>query len=115
MKRMPWHPQLIAAAIAAAGALFLSASILEFPFLQTQPPGAYFLMALAIVFLLSGGYFLIKAQRGELQPRNKTVAEVRLQAVGKMDSTELLSQIAQEDPDADVREKAVERLEEIVA
>jgi hypothetical protein len=32
-----------------------------------------------------------------------------------MDSAELLSQIAREDPDADVREKALARLEEIAA
>jgi hypothetical protein len=115
MKIMERHPQLIAAAIAATGALFLGASILEFPFLQTEPPGVYFLMALAIVFLFCGSYFLIKANRGQLDPSGKTVTDVRLGAIENMDSAELLSQIAREDPDADVREKALARLEEIAA
>ncbi len=115
MKLLERHPQLIATAIAATGALFLGASILEFPFLQTEPPGVYFLMALAIVFLFFGIYFWIKATRGQLQPGRKTVTEVRLNAIAQMKSTELLSQIAREDPDTDIREKALARLEEMAA
>jgi hypothetical protein len=113
MKLTERHPQLIAAAIAATGALFLGASILEFPFLQAEPPGAYFLMALAIVFLFCGSYFLIKATRGQLDPSGKTVTDVRMKAVEKMNSAELLGQIAREDPQDEVREKALKRLEEI--
>ena len=115
MKTFDRHPQLIAAAIAATGALFLGATILEFPFLQTDPPGAYFLMGLSIVFLFCGGYFLVKAARGQLHPQGGTITDVRLAAIEKIDSTELLNQIAREDPEADVREKALEKLEEITA
>lgn len=115
MKIFDWHPQVIAAAIMGTGTLFLGASILEFPFLHAKPPGGYFLMGLSIVFIFGGGYFLIKAQQGRLAPDGKTIAEIRLAAIEKMDSTELLRQIAREDPDTDVREKAIERLEEIAA
>jgi hypothetical protein len=113
MKIMERHPQLIAAAIAATGALFLGASILEFSFLQTEPPGVYFLMALSIIFLFCGCYFLIKALRGQLHPSENTVTDVRLKAIEKMNSTELLNQIAREDPEGKVREKAMARLEKI--
>ena len=78
-------------------------------------PGAYFLMGLSALFLLSGGYFLFKAVKGPLHPQGKTVTDVRLAAVEKMDSAELLGRIAREDPVADVREKAMARLEEIAA
>lgn len=113
MKLVKWHPQLIAAAIAANGALFLGASVLDFPFLEVQLPRAYFLMGLSIVFLFGGGYFFIKAHRGYLKPQGITVTDVRKEAIEKLDSTELLNQIAREDPKAEVREKALERLEEI--
>ena len=56
MKLRERHPQLIAAAILATGALLLAASILEFSFLQTEPPGVYLLMPLSIVFLFGGSY-----------------------------------------------------------
>jgi hypothetical protein len=110
---MERHPQLIAAAIAATGAFFLGASILEFTFLQTEPPGVYFLMALSVIFLFCGSYFLIKAMRGQLHPSGKTVTDVRLNAIDKQDSAELLRQIARDDPEVEVREKALARLEEI--
>ena len=60
-------------------------------------------------------FVMIKANRGQLDPSGKTVTEVRLRAIENMDSAELLSQIAREDPDVDVREKALARLEEIAA
>jgi len=115
MKGSERHPQLIAAAIAATGAFFLGASILEFPFLHVDMPGGYFLMVLSTIFLFSGGYFLIKAREGQLKPQGKTITDVRMEAIDKMNSTELLSQIAKEDPENEVREKAMERLEEITA
>jgi hypothetical protein len=115
MQRQERHVQFIAGAIAAVGALFLSASFFEYSFLTTQPPGAYFLSALSFCFIFAGLYFLIKAYRGLLRPSGKTITDVRIQAVEKMQGTELLSQIAKEDPDRVVREKAIERLEELTA
>jgi hypothetical protein len=113
MKLTDSHPQLIAAAIAATGALFLGASILELPFMELKPPGAYYMMGLSIVFIVAGGYFLWKARRGHLEPDGVTVTDVRKQAIEKMESPELLSQIAREDPKREVREKALRRLEKI--
>jgi hypothetical protein len=115
MKLADSHPQLIAAAIAATGVLFMGASMLELPFLLVEPPGAYILMGIAVFFISGGGYFLIKARRGELKPSAITVTDVRKQAIEKMESPELLSRIAQEDPKPEVRKKAMQRLEEITA
>lgn len=109
------HPHWIAAAIAATGALFLGASFLKLPFLTVTPPGAYILMGIAVVFIFGGIYFLLKARRGALKPREITVTDVRKEAVEKMESPELLSRIAREDPLPEVREKAKVRLEEITA
>lgn len=113
MKLVDSHPQLIAAAIVATGALFLGASLLEFPFMTVEPPGAYFMMGVAVVFIAGGSYFLLKARRGDLKPQGVTVTDVRKQAIEKMESPELLSQIAREDPKPEVRDKALKRLEEI--
>jgi hypothetical protein len=115
MQRQERYDQFLAGAIAAVGALFLSASFFEYSFLTTQPPGAYFLSALSICLIFGGLYFLIKAYRGLLRPSGKTITDVRIQAVEKMQSKDLLSQIAREDPESVVREKAIERLEELAA
>lgn len=113
MKLVDSHPHLIAAAIAATGGLFLGAGIIGFPFLQAEPPGVYFMLGLAIAFIFGGGFFLLKAKQGDLEPQGITVTDVRKQAIAKMESTELLSQIAREDPKPEVRKKAMKRLEEI--
>ena len=114
-RRQELYVQFIAGAIAAVGALFLSASFFEYSFLTTQPPGAYFLSALSICFIFAGLYFSVKAYRGLLRPSGKTITDVRIQAVEKLQGTKLLNQIAREDPDRVVREKAIERLEELTA
>jgi len=113
MQRQEVHVQVIAGAIAAVGALFLSASFFEYSFLTTQLPDAYFLSALSICLIFGGLYFSVKAYRGLLKPSEKTITDVRIEAVEKMRGTKLLHQIAKEDPDRVVREKAIERLEEL--
>jgi hypothetical protein len=109
------HPQLIAAAVAVTGAFFLAAGLMEWPFFQAQPPGAYLLIGLSVAFLLGGGYFFFKARRGHLEPQGETITEIRMHAIENMQSTELISRIAQDDPDPKVRRKALQRLTEITA
>jgi hypothetical protein len=109
------HPQLIAAAVAATGALFLAAGVMEWSFLQAQPPGAYLLTGISVAFILGGGYFFFMAHRGHLDPQGETIVEVRMRAIENMRSTELISRIAQDDPDPEVRQKALQRLTEITA
>jgi len=115
MKHRERHLLVIAAAISAVGAFFLCASLFRLPFIDTQPPGAFFLSGLSICLLFGGIYYFIKAFRGQLKSGGKTITDVRIQAVEKMQGKELLSRIATEDPDKIVREKAIERLEELAA
>ncbi|MGD9329786.1 MAG: hypothetical protein PVJ53_00670 [Desulfobacterales bacterium] len=115
MQHQERHLIFIAAAISAVGALFLSASLFSLPFLTTQPPGSFFLSGISICLLFAGIYYCIKACRGQLKPKGKTITDVRMQAVEKMQGKALLSRIAREDPDKAVRQKAIERLEKIAA
>lgn len=109
------YPQLIAAAVAATGVLFLCAGVFELSFIQTQPPGTYFLIGFAVVFILGGSFFFLRARQGELQPQGESVTEIRMRAIENLESPEMVSRIAQEDPDPTIREKALERLEEMAS
>ena len=108
-------PELISSAIALTGVFFLAASVLEWPFLQIQAPGAFVLIGVSVAFILGGGYFFFKAWRGHLEPSGETIAEVRMRAIENMQSAELVSRIARDDPDPEVRQKALQRLTEITA
>jgi hypothetical protein len=108
-------PELISSAIALTGVFFLAASVLEWPFLQIQAPGAFVLIGVSVAFILGGGYFFLKAWRGNLEPGGKTITEVRIRAIENMQSAELVSRIARDDPDPEVRQKALQRLTEITA
>lgn len=109
------YPELIAAAVVLTGVFFLAAGVMEWPFLQVQAPGAFVLMGVSVAFILGGGYFLYKAQRGHLEPDGETITDVRIRAIENMQSAELISRIAQDDPDPEVRQKALQRLTEITA
>lgn len=109
------HPEMIAAAVALTGVFFLAAGLLEWTFLQIQAPGAFVLTGVSVALILGGGYFFFKAWRGHLEPNGVTVAEVRMRAIANMQSTELVSRIAQDDPDPKVRKKALQRLTELTA
>ena len=115
MKRLVYLPQILSLAIAATGAFYLVACILDLPFLKTRAPGAYWIGGYAAVLIAAGIYFFIGARRGLLEPQGTTVGEVRMEAIEKMQSKELLSRIALEDEDENVRHKAARRLEEITA
>lgn len=109
------HPELIAAAVALVGVFFFAAALLEWSFLQLQAPGAFLLIGVSVAFILGGVYFLFKAQRGLLEPNGETIVDVRMRAIENMQSADLISRIAKEDPDPDVRQKALQRLTEITA
>jgi hypothetical protein len=108
-------PQTIAGAITVTGVWFLAAGLFDLPFLTIPAPGAYVVDGYAAVLIAAGLYYLARARKGQLAPQGKTIAEVRMAAVAKMQSTDLLSRIALEDDEAMVRETAARRLEEITA
>jgi hypothetical protein len=71
---------MIAAAVAVSGVFFPAAGVMEWPFLQAQPPGVYLLIGVSVALLLGGCYFFLKAWRGHLDPQGETRAEVRMRA-----------------------------------
>jgi hypothetical protein len=113
MKRLNFLPHFLSVAIVATGFFYMAACLLDLPFLTIRPPGAYWIGGYAAILISAGIYFFICARRGKLEPQGHTVAEVRMEAIEKIQSTELLSRIALEDDDKDVRHKAARRLEEI--
>jgi hypothetical protein len=115
LKRLDFLPQLLSVTIAVTGVFLLAACLLDLPFLTIRPPGVFWAGGYAVILIAAGIYFFICARRGKLEPHGHTVAEVRMEAIEKMQSTDLLSRIALEDDDKDVRHKAARRLEEITA
>lgn len=99
--------------VMAVGIFYAAAIILGLPFLNSKPPGSYYLTGISIFFFIAGGFFLIQALRGNLKRKGGTIIDVRIEAVQKLNSIELLTQIAENDPVLKVREKAKERLQEI--
>lgn len=95
------------------GLLYTATIIFGLPLFEAYPPGSYYLLGISIFFFASGVFFIIQAQRGGLKRKGGTIIDVRLDAVGKMDSIELLAQTAKNDPVSKVREKAKKRLKEI--
>lgn len=95
------------------GLVYAATIILDLPLFNSTAPGSYYLMAIAVFFFSAGIFFMIKALKGELKRKGGTIIDVRLEAVQKMNSIELLAQIAKNDPVAKVRKKAKDRLKEI--
>ncbi len=106
---------VVSAFVLMVGTLYTATIIFNLPVFKADPPGAYYLLALSIFFLASGVFFVVQALRGGLKRQGGTIIDVRLEAVAKMDSIELLTQISKNDPVRKVREKAKKRLKEIAA
>ena len=111
MERSRIIPYFIAAYVAAVGLFFGSAVIFGLPVFEVGMPGAYYLLGISVLFFALGILFIFLLVKGGLRKKGKTVIEVRLEAVEKMRSQELLAQIAKEDPVKEVREKAKEQLQ----
>lgn len=106
---------IIPSYVIMVGFIYAATIILDLPLFKAHPPGSYYLLGISVFFLISGIFFIIKALRGDLKRKGGTVIDVRIDAVGKMDSIELLTQIAKNDPVKKVREKAKNRLNELVS
>lgn len=112
MQLQKTFPLILSAFIMAVGLLFLSSAMFELSFLtpmQRRVP----LAVIAVVFIAAGALFIILHQRGNLRRQGKTLKQVRKEAVAKLDSEELLANIALEDPQPEIRETAKQRLREL--
>jgi hypothetical protein len=104
---------IVAAFILAVGVLFLSSAMFELSFLKPAADGKVTFTGIAAVFIAAGAFFIIMHRRGNLKIQGKAIKEVRKEAVAKLDSEELLANIALEDPVPEIRETAKQRLKEL--
>jgi hypothetical protein len=115
MKILKNFPFWVAVYIATVGLLFSLLPVAQTSLMELKAPNKYYLMGVAFIFFISGCWYGFAALRGKLEPRGVSVAEVRKQALEKIESKTYLAKTAKGDPDPEVRKKAIERLEEITA
>ena len=108
-----YTPLFVAGFIIAVGAVKFVAATFDPILFKAEPPGKYVIMAIAVLFVMLGLFFVHQFRRGQLKRRGETLAEVRMKAVEKMIDKPLLTTIAENDPIPAVRRKAVQRLKEL--
>jgi hypothetical protein len=104
---------IVAAFILAVGVLFLSSAMFELSFLKPAAAGKIAFPAIAAVFIAAGIVFIVMHQRGSLKVQGKPIKEIRKEAVAKLESEELLADIALNDPITEIRETAKQRLQDL--
>jgi len=106
-------PYLVACYSIVVGMFFIIASLIDSPFLDTQPPGSYLLSAVSIIFIGVGTCYIYLLYKGRLTRAGKSISEVRQEAIEKMKDPGLLAKIALEDSNPETRKAAKERLEDL--
>jgi predicted CopG family antitoxin len=83
------------------------------PYLHIEQAGRFYVLGISAVFaaLGVGSFFLMR--KGKLKKEGASLTEVRQEAIEKLKDPELLSRIAINDDDSEIRETAMERLKEI--
>jgi predicted CopG family antitoxin len=106
-------PYIVAGYVIAVGLFFCASVLLEGAFINPKPPGSRFLLAVSIMFIGAGVFFIYLYSRGKLKRSGKSISEVRQEAVEKLKDPAMLARIALEDQNPDIRKTAEERLEEL--
>jgi hypothetical protein len=106
---------LIAGFIIAVGLLFGIASTSRIPYMYVQPSGRLPVLGISAVFVVAGICALYLLRKGKLKKEGVSIADVRLEAIEKMNDPGLLSQIATQESNADLSAAAQDRLKEIEA
>ena len=103
----------VAAYVAIVGLFFIVLPVVQTSLIEFKAPNKYFLMGFAFILFVGGCWYGYLSLKGELEPDGVSVAEIRMEALEKIESVTYLAKAAQNDLDPEVREKAQERLEEI--
>lgn len=106
-------PLIVSGYVFATGLFLLLATIFDMPVLQFEPSRKALTIGIGVAFTVIGSVYLYLNLTGGLSHRGPTTTEVRKEAVQKLKSKSLLSDIARDDPRAEVRRTALRRLEEI--
>ena len=106
-------PYVVSGYVIAVGVFFCAISLIDGAFLDPEPPGSYFLVALSVLFIGTGTYCTYLHSRGKLKKSGKTITQVRKESVKNLKNPAMLAQIALDDKNPDIRKIAEERLEEL--
>lgn len=104
---------LIAGYLIAVGLLFGFSSVFGSLFIEVQPEGKFYVFGISVVFVLAGIASLFLLRKGMLKKQGSSISQVRQEAVEKMKDPELLSRIALEESEEELKEAAKERLKEV--
>jgi hypothetical protein len=103
----------VAAYVAIVGLFFIVLPVVQTSLIEFKAPNKYFLMGFAFILFVGGCWSGYLSLRGELEPDGVSVVEIRKEALEKSESETYLAKAALNDPDSEVREKAMDRLKEI--
>jgi hypothetical protein len=99
--------------VTAVGLLFSILPFTQFSLIEFKSPNRYFLVGIALVLFISGCIYSCLSLNRKLESKGPSVTKIRKQALDKIESKTYLAKAAQEDPDLEVRRKALKRLKEI--
>ena len=103
-------PYLVASYLIAVGLFFIVSDILNASYLSAEAPGKYFLYCLSAFFIAAGTVAVYLKYHGRLKKAGKTIKEVRLEAIEKIDDPTLLANIVLKQEDEELQSAAEERL-----
>lgn len=113
MKLLKNFPFWVSLYILVVGLVFSILTVVQTSLINFEEPKKYFLTGISFIFLLLGVGYGYLALKGKLEPKGLPVSEVRKQALEKIQSESYLARAASDDPDPEVRQTALKRLEEI--
>lgn len=108
-----YSPLMISLFILLTGIFFLLVSFMENPILEVSPPGQFYLVAIAGIFVCLGIYYSVLWNRGGLRRKGKSVEEIRKEAVENLNDPQLLQKIALEEENEEIQEIAKKRLDDM--
>lgn len=106
---------LIAGFLIAVGLLFGIASTVGMPYIDVQRSGRLPVLGISAFFVIAGVGALYLLRKGKLKKEGVSIADVRQEAIEKMNDPKLLARIATQEPDAELRASAQDRLKELDA
>lgn len=106
-------PLLIACYVVTVGLFLFGATIFDISFIGLASTKPQIIIIISFLLIVSGCYYGYRALKGKLKPEGKSVTEIRKQAIEKIKTESYLAKIAKEDSDSEVRNKAIERLQEL--
>ncbi|MGD8801443.1 MAG: hypothetical protein PVJ44_23205 [Desulfobacterales bacterium] len=105
----------IAGYLIAVGLLFGAASTIRIPYINVQPSGQMPVLVISAFFVVAGVGALYLLRKGKLKKEGVSIADVRQEAIEKMNDPKLLARIATQEPDDELRASAQDRLKELDA